>query len=43
MQTMVGWCRQQGFVHVSLHASRMGRPLYESLGFEPTTEMRLKL
>jgi len=28
---------------VSLHASKMGRPLYESLGFEATTEMRLKL
>jgi GNAT superfamily N-acetyltransferase len=43
MQTMIGWCRNQGFVHVSLHASKFGRPLYESLGFEPTTEMRLKL
>jgi len=43
MQTMIDWCRQQGFVHLSLHASEFGRPLYESLGFEPTTEMRLKL
>ena len=43
MQTMIDWCRRQGFVNVSLHASKFGRPLYESLGFEPTTEMRLKL
>jgi len=43
MQTMIEWCRQERFVHVSLHASKMGRPLYESLGFEATTEMRLKL
>jgi hypothetical protein len=28
---------------VSLHASDFGRPLYESLGFRPTNEMRLKL
>jgi GNAT superfamily N-acetyltransferase len=43
MQTMIEWCRHQGFVTVSLHASEFGRPLYESLGFAPTTEMRLKL
>ncbi len=43
MQTMIDWCRREGFVNVSLHASKFGRPLYESLGFEPTTEMRLKL
>jgi GNAT superfamily N-acetyltransferase len=41
--TMLGWCRQRGFTRVYLHASHYGRPLYESLGFEPTTEMRLKL
>jgi len=28
---------------ISLHASPFGRPLYESLGFEPTNEMRLHL
>lgn len=43
MQTIIGWCRQQGFAAVYLHASSVGRPLYENLGFEPTTEMRLKL
>ena len=43
MQTMIDWCRQQGFAGVSLHASDDGRRLYESLGFEPSNEMRLKL
>ena len=43
MQTMIDWCREEGFVHVTLHASDKGRPLYESLGFESTNEMRLKL
>jgi GNAT superfamily N-acetyltransferase len=42
-QTMVAWCREQGFQSVYLHASEQGRPLYESLGFEPSTEMRLRL
>ena len=35
MQTMIDWCRKEGFVRVDLHASDKGRPLYESLGFEP--------
>jgi GNAT superfamily N-acetyltransferase len=43
MQTMIDWCRKQGFAAVYLHASNDGRPLYESLGFAPTTEMRLPL
>jgi GNAT superfamily N-acetyltransferase len=43
MQTMIDWCRKEGFVHVTLHASDKGRPLYESLGFEPSNEMRLDL
>ena len=43
MQTILDWCRQQNFAAVYLHASKEGRPLYESLGFEPTTEMTLKL
>jgi len=30
-------------VHEWMHASPFGRPLYESLGFEPTNEMRLHL
>jgi len=41
--TIIAWCRQQGFKWVYLHASQQGRPLYESLGFERSSEMRLRL
>ncbi|HYM74697.1 MAG TPA: GNAT family N-acetyltransferase [Candidatus Dormibacteraeota bacterium] len=43
MLTMIAWCEQEGFSRITLHASDDGRHLYESLGFEPTNEMRLKL
>jgi GNAT superfamily N-acetyltransferase len=43
METIVAWCRTEGFHTVSLHASQDGRPLYESLGFRQTNEMRLSL
>ncbi len=43
VKTMIEWCREQGFNWVSLHASDAGRHLYESLGFQPTNEMRLTL
>jgi len=43
MERVVEWCRAEGMANVSLHASEFGRPLYESLGFVPTNEMRLRL
>jgi GNAT superfamily N-acetyltransferase len=43
MQTMIEWCREAGFQSVSLHSSEEGRPLYQSLGFKPTDEMKLVL
>jgi hypothetical protein len=43
MQTMIAWCREQGYKTVALHTSDEGRPLHESLGFVPTNEMRLLL
>ena len=43
VQTMLEWCRKEGFRAVSLHASDAGRPLYASLGFQPTNEMTLEL
>ena len=43
MQTMIAWCKQQRFAGVWLHASNDGLRLYESLGFQPGNEMRLKL
>jgi len=39
----IEWCRQQGFATLWLHASNLGRPLYESLGFQPTNEMKLNI
>ena len=43
MRKMIAWCRENGFAYVGLHASDEGRPLYEELGFKPTSEMRLEL
>jgi GNAT superfamily N-acetyltransferase len=43
MEAMIEWCRIKGFRAVSLHASSAGRPLYETMGFQPTNEMTLKL
>ena len=43
LEIMLDWCRSEGFSAVSLHASPAGRPLYESVGFQPTNEMRLPL
>jgi GNAT superfamily N-acetyltransferase len=40
VQTMMDWCREQGFIAVFLHASDAGRPLYQSMGFQPTSELR---
>jgi len=39
----VDWCWQNGVPIVILHASTEGRPLYESMGFKPTNEMRIEL
>lgn len=36
-------CRKRNIDIVALHASEFGRSLYESLGFTPSNEMRLKL
>jgi GNAT superfamily N-acetyltransferase len=41
MQTALDWCSANHLDVVILHASAEGRRLYESLGFEPTNEMRL--
>jgi GNAT superfamily N-acetyltransferase len=43
MQTIIQWCKREGLALVTLHASDDGRHLYESLGFESSNEMRLKL
>jgi len=43
LEAMIEWCRTNGFGSVSLHASSAGRPLYETIGFQQTNEMMLKL
>ena len=43
MQTMVEWCSAEGMRFLYLHASDGGRPLYESMGFKSSNEMRLAL
>lgn len=39
----IAWSEAEGHRKLSLHASAQGRSVYERLGFEPTTEMRLTL
>ena len=40
LTTMLEWAAQNGVDSVILHATDAARPLYASLGFEPTNEMR---
>jgi GNAT superfamily N-acetyltransferase len=40
MTAMLDWCKRARMAKVVLHASPDGRPLYESLGFVQTNEMR---
>jgi GNAT superfamily N-acetyltransferase len=40
METILDWARGAGIARVVLHASGDGKPLYESLGFISTSEMR---
>ncbi len=37
------WSKQNGYYRIYLHASRMGRGVYEKLGFLNSNEMRLDL
>jgi GNAT superfamily N-acetyltransferase len=40
VRALMRWTADQGFDHMVLHASDAGRPLYVSLGFAATNEMR---
>ncbi|HEX5083214.1 MAG TPA: GNAT family N-acetyltransferase [Blastocatellia bacterium] len=40
MTAMLEWLRHERMAKIVLHASHDGRPLYESLGFVQTNEMR---
>ncbi len=39
----VDYLRSQHCTHALLHASPLGKPVYEQLGFTPSNEMRLEL
>ena len=43
MAAALDWCRLNRVDLVILHASPQGRALYESLGFQASNEMRIKL
>ena len=36
------WSKKHNYDRLVLHASKMGRPVYESFGFEPSSEMRFR-
>lgn len=40
VQAAMRWSRERGHPRLTLHASQMGQPVYEKLGFERTWEMR---
>ncbi len=42
-RALVATARRRGFPRVELHATEIGRPLYERLGFRATNQMRLVL
>ena len=41
MHAILDWCKANGVEQVTLSSSEEGRALYESLGFEPTADMKL--
>jgi GNAT superfamily N-acetyltransferase len=43
MNKAIEWARDHGCSYVRLRSSEQGRPLYESMGFTPTSEMQLDL
>ena len=43
LKEALDFSRSKGITHATLHASKSGKPLYESFGFRDTNEMRLAL
>ena len=41
LKEALDYSRRRGITHATLHASKSGKSLYESFGFETTNEMRL--
>jgi len=42
-QACIDEAKTLGISVITLHASPYGRPIYETFGFQPTTEMMLRL
>jgi len=40
LEAMLDWCQSQNIVRIVLHPSDQARPLYVSMGFQPTSELR---
>ncbi|WP_279581827.1 GNAT family N-acetyltransferase [Fodinicola feengrottensis] len=43
LAAVLDWSRTKGIGIAELHATSMGAPLYESVGFQPATNYRLPL
>lgn len=43
VKAAIAWTKREGYPRMTLHASDMGRPIYEKLGFVRTWEMKLDL
>lgn len=43
IEKLISWAKQNGYDRIDLHASPLGRSLYEKFGFRQTNEMRLLL
>lgn len=43
MEAIHVWCEERGIRTISLHASEEGKPLYASMGYKLTNEMRRKI
>ena len=41
LEALHAWAKSRGLGALALHASEDGRPLYETLGYLPTNEMRI--
>ncbi len=39
----IEWARENGYRSITLHASRMGRTVYEKMGFENSNEMEYEI
>jgi GNAT superfamily N-acetyltransferase len=43
VKAAIAWSQEHGYDRITLHATDVGKPLYEEFGFESSNEMKLKL